>query len=351
MSPTYTCEHCSYTTPKRSNYTRHMRTHQIVDTTFQCSYCCNEFSSQYNLQRHLDNVSCEEYKQHLLQLRQKVDQRARENGEKVSGSSNEGQEVSLDRHKCPTCYKAFTTKRRLSSHICQHIQHPLQCPKCLFIFAHKSSKSRHVQACNGSSPQQACVGSTPTSVTTNITNAHTINNNQHNYNLYINLEHQKPVNYGEQTVDHIPHAYIRRCFGHLNGTGVAMLAKAIFLDPNVPKNHNVKLKTTKRLTFDVYQNDEWANRNGDEVLRDIISFVGCHALTWYMSDEFADVRESDEDSKSIRNELLNVKNKSRGSYAQTRDRLISIFLNARDEEKRKEKELLKQALQLQSTGV
>lgn len=354
MAPCYKCEHCVYETSKFSNYTRHLRTHQIANQKFQCQYCAQEFASQYNLQRHVDNVSCKEYREYLLNYRQNVAGSV----EKVSSNSvirqevscDQGQEVSSDTgmHSCPTCYKTFTTERRLNTHVCKKTQHPLQCPRCLFIFAHKSSKSRHMQTCNAS-PQSPSPSQTKASSNTTITNigqSYTINNNQNNYNLYINFKETKPLNFGQQTVDHVSHDEIRQCLHRLDGVGIADLAKAIFLNPNAPHNHNVKLITTKKLNFNVYENDKWEKRNGDKVIHDMLAFVCSKAHFWYYSEAFADLRGMDEDSKSIYGQIFQVKNKVQGTYNKCKKNVIDIFEHARNEEAKREREIIKKNLLL-----
>lgn len=351
MAPCYKCEHCIYETSKFSNYTRHLRTHATPELKFQCKYCAREYASQYNLQRHLDNVSCQEYREYLLNYRQNVAAPVekvspnREIRQKVSFDG--GQKVSLQtgEHKCPTCYKTFTTERRLNTHVCNKTQHPLQCPRCLFMFAHKSSKSRHMQTCTATPPTTQQPTSNNTTIT-NIGQSYTINNNQNNYNLYINFKETKPLNFGQQTVDHVSHDEIRKCLHRLDGVGIADLTQAIFLNPNAPQNHNVKLITTKKLTFDVYNNDKWERQDGDEIIHDMLAFVCSKAHTWYESDAFAEMRTLDEHSKSIYQQIYQIKNKIKGTYNKCKKNVIVIFENARNEEAKREREIIKKNLLL-----
>ncbi len=49
--PTYTCEFCSYTTRRKSNFTKHMR-HHTGDKPFVCPVCNKGFSGSSDLSRH-----------------------------------------------------------------------------------------------------------------------------------------------------------------------------------------------------------------------------------------------------------------------------------------------------------
>lgn len=125
----HSCEHCSYTTNKK-----------------------------YNLERHVATVH--------------------------AAHRPDGPIVNFETavHKCPHCYVACTSKRKLNAHIivCKNIENPHQCHKCRKVFSCRASKSRHMKTCQQELIPSSDVASTSITTQNNINtqnNIQTQNNN------------------------------------------------------------------------------------------------------------------------------------------------------------------------------
>ena len=137
---------------------------------FNCSQCDYTTTRKYNYERHMNIV----HKTSLIDIPQNV----------ALTSQNVAHE---EEHKCPTCYKQFTSKYNLKRHepVCKNIIQPNQCKECLKIFSSRTSLYHHKSHCKG---LQLIVpsGESQNAQQISIQNAQTIQNNINNTTNNIN---------------------------------------------------------------------------------------------------------------------------------------------------------------------
>lgn len=100
----------------------------------------------------------------------------------------------------------------------------------------------------------------------NVTQNNTNNNNTNNVvgnttNIHIN-------SFGRETFDHLPMEFLTSCFMMKN---MESLVENIYFDKDCPQNHNVKLKSAKQKTVEVYDDGLWRVRHSADVADDIIN--------------------------------------------------------------------------------
>ena len=117
--------------------------------------------------------------------------------------------------KCNRCYKTFTTQSNLNRHIqkqrCQSIKHPLECYKCHKVLSSLQTKSRHQKTCKGLVTNTLSVPP-PAGIVTqnNIQTQNNYNNDHCNYtqNIYIN-------NFGAENLSHVSKEFLDNCLLNL----------------------------------------------------------------------------------------------------------------------------------------
>lgn len=290
----YRCESCEYTTNRKANLVRHVNTiHRNVQTCDEnkCKYCDREFSNKSNLLRHQSN-SCSKYGQmclnEMLQIHERNVEDDRRNVEddcqnvedNCPNVEDEGQS-SKKQFPCKDCYKVFATKRSLDRHNCQHISHPLQCPKCMKILASVSAKSHHVKICK--------VTERPTTSNVTQTTIHTQNNVQGNQQN-INIQNMNNINielrpFGQEDLSHITDEKLHSYLLQLHH-GLVLLASDIHLNEDVPQNRNIEVVSSKQGTVRVYSgNNQWDIRARSEAISGIFR-NSCDMLTRHFQQHY-----------------------------------------------------------------
>jgi hypothetical protein len=120
---------------------------------------------------------------------------------------------------------------------------------------------------------QANVTTTNTTNTTNILN-------QQNINITIN-------NFGEESTQHLTPEFLRNCI--LNPTReFKNLITEIHYNPDVPENHNLRFKSSKRNTFEKFITLGWqecdATNTLDELIRKGYRVLNAHYMAHVMND-------------------------------------------------------------------
>lgn len=185
-------------------------------------------------------------------------------------------------YKCKRCGYLTTSKSNLMSHfkrktpcdpvLCtvsiQELKDELNVPRTKQTtfdceYCGKQCKTRqgrwnHKQTCNERTPLvdklleeiKLLKIEKATHVTNNTTNNNTTNNNQIN----INISAPPLKEFGFENMEAIPESFISACFLFLRYKD---LLENLHCDPNFPENHNVRLKSIKNKTMEVYANSRW----------------------------------------------------------------------------------------------
>ena len=176
---------------------------------FKCKYCNYMSNRNYNVKIHQFNKHYSEIQNDTTNnnTEQKVESKEQKVEFKKQEVESEEQEVELEEQKveleeffCKKCNKKYLTKKHLINHEikCKGINN-LTCPKCMFHFSSKSSKSHHIKR-NNCKPKSiiSAINNNSNNIINNITNNNNntiINNNTIN-NYYIN-------NYGSERLDYM----------------------------------------------------------------------------------------------------------------------------------------------------
>lgn len=293
--PTYTCENCEYTTNKKCNYDRHVRTnHSVKDESMyeKCAYCGGKFSTKGSLKRHVE-MYCVKYGQFCtaelanarcqqsVTSRPKVDTDVPNIDIEIPKVDIELPNVDTDafnatqtRFPCSTCYKVYETKSGLSRHVCEGISHPNQCPKCKKVLSSASTKSRHVRNCTAVTNQVPATSSTTvtniqsqTNIQGNNTNINTQNNIQNiQQNIQLQTINVRP--FGQEDVAHITNSFKDARLKEYNGRGIFNFIKDVHFNPMLPQNHNVR-KFDKNYC-NVYDDGEWIIKSLRSVMIELV---------------------------------------------------------------------------------
>jgi hypothetical protein len=216
-------------------------------------------------------------------------------------------------YKCEHCYKTFCRISSLKRHsaVCKDIVDPFQCPKCNKICSSRYAKSRHVATCN----EQAIVvaeqtGNTqlavPSQQAQTINNANTINQTNNNNNITMNIQIN---NFGSENKSHVTPEFLDACLRNIGSDGVQQYIEKIHLDPEVPENHNVRIKSRKRDQLSVRQKDSWLVRDKNHAIGHMI-YNSCIDLGGRYLE--SPVKKEDEEIhfQYIIQKLMQIKNKS-----------------------------------------
>lgn len=162
-------------------------------------------------------------------------------------------EKEVGSHECPFCHKRYASRSGLSYHIerCEEMQHQQTVA---------STPTSSVTANNSIGSLQA-----PTQIITG-------NNNTVKQEIHI---HMHP--FGKEKVDHISGEFRNECF-EAGISGVLRMLDSIFFNDMTPENHNVKMKSIKRMLVEVFRNPHWEIKSFQEVANSMIYKSTCEIV-------------------------------------------------------------------------
>jgi predicted RNA-binding Zn-ribbon protein involved in translation (DUF1610 family) len=248
MASKYNCDKCSYTTDKKSNFSKHLnRKTSCGDTlpttqnnVFRCSKCEYKVISQKGLTRHM-NV-CD----------------------------------GLNPLECPTCKATFTTRIAKNRH-CKHV-------KCVAPYnatLNNTAVSSNVNIINNT--------------TTNNINIVQNNNNSNNINITINA-------FGNENIDYIkndprfPNIFARIL--NKQGAGLCQYVMYKHFHPEHKENHTVRKMVKKDRVIEMFDGENWIPDMQDTALDNILTNIKSDY------EEFID-HLFDSGNKIINKEILN----------------------------------------------
>jgi len=126
----------------------------------------------------------------------------------------------------------------------------------------------------------------------NITNNTTNNNNTQNINITV----PKLKNFGWENMDAIPESLVSSLFMNLR---FKELLANLHCDPNFPENQNVRIKSVKRNTMEIYRNNKWDIVTFTKGLTDLL-LQGHKIFTDYYNKDKKRILEEDMDEQDLR---------------------------------------------------
>jgi hypothetical protein len=172
------------------------------------------------------------------------------------------------------------------------------CEYCQMKFNHASGKSQHKRICKKKPTDKI------TELTNRIdileeelkknkmTNINNINNTQNNINVTI----PKLKNFGWENMDAIPESLISSLFMNLR---FKELLANLHCDPNFPENQNVRIKSIKRNTMEIYRNNKWDIVTFTKGLTDLL-LQGHKIFTDYYNKDKKRILEEDMSKEEIK---------------------------------------------------
>jgi hypothetical protein len=224
---------------------------------------------------------------------------------------------------CKRCDQVFRVKSHLKAHLqrknpCESLHNidldrnllmdelyerklqdkTFDCEYCQMKFNHASGKSQHKRICKKKPTDKI------TELTNRIdileeelkknkmTNINNINNTQNNINVTI----PKLKNFGWENMDAIPESLISSLFMNLR---FKELLANLHCDPNFPENQNVRIKSIKRNTMEIYRNNKWDIVTFTKGLTDLL-LQGHKIFTDYYNKDKKRILEEDMSKEEIK---------------------------------------------------
>ena len=162
----------------------------------------------------------------------------------------ESKQYSSKTYDCEYCGKKFNKCSNKSRHkkICK--EKPRDTETIVHDLSEQVKKLQsQIEDLHASKVQNISSNNTSNSSTTNNT-CNTSNNTNNTQNININL----PNNFGRENMAAIPESLISTLFMNLR---FRELLANLHCDPNFPENQNVRIRSVKRNTMEIFRNNKW----------------------------------------------------------------------------------------------
>jgi len=238
--------------------------------------------------------------------------------------------------KCESCYKTFTRKTNLNSHMlsCKRIQHPYECYKCHGVFSSDGNLSRHMKSCGSTSDvlSKLMIPNTNDRIinihignVTNTNNTSHTNNNTLTNNINVN-------SFGNEDKSHIDQVFIDKCLRGMLGDGVPNMVKRLHLDPNAPENHNVQIYSTKHSLMKIKEDNEWNIKDRNDVLDKVIhNSLALLYNNFHNPDSHVKKEDQEQHFNMIATRMLEISNKLPRVHFPLRRKVFALVLNFCDQ--------------------
>ena len=123
---------------------------------------------------------------------------------------------------------------------------------------------------------QASSSKTTVNNNSNNTTNNTTNNIQ-NINIIVN-------SFGQEQLGHLTPEFLSNCIANPT-KGFSKLIENIHYNPDVPENHNLRFKSSKRNTFERYDNEDWHECDASNTLEELIR-KGYRILNAHYAEHF-----------------------------------------------------------------
>jgi hypothetical protein len=214
----------------------------MINEVYACKRCGHESSTKSNLLQHLGRKKqCPTIYNDISILDYINEIKYREYNEKT--------------YDCVYCQKKFNTWQSKS-------RHTKTCPKkvaentvSIDQFIKMKNEIDHLK-------QKLEDINLPCPLLSTTNNQSIISNaNNTTNNIHIN-------SFGRETFDHLPLDFLNSCFMMKN---MESLVENIYFDKDCPENHNVKLKSSKQKTVEVFDDGLWRVKHSDDIADDMIN--------------------------------------------------------------------------------
>ena len=248
--------------------------------SFFCEECEYTTNKKYNLIRHQNN---KHFKKEVKMQNEEIVKQNEENANQNEENANQNEEnVKQTIYQCKKCNKNYKTKKYLIEHekICNGIN-ILTCPKCMFTFSSRSSKSAHIK-------KNKCKAKS----IIHLVNKETDNENKPN--LYINGNNNNNIinntiinNFGNERTDYITFDDMIQIFK----CGDNIIPKYIELkhfNKEFPENHNIKYEKNKGCL--IKNDNRWGLTNLDIISNKLFD-KNSYELRNYYNNQKTDIEE------------------------------------------------------------
>ena len=251
----FKCEFCNYQSKRKYNLIRH---HNALHTTSEPN---KKEDNNVNLNR--KNVN---YKNIIVNPNENI-----VNQNESNVNSNE------KKFNCCKCYKKYKTKKSLIKHEekCNGLN-VLTCPKCMFTFSSRISKSAHIKRnnCKARSIIHA--------VNPDIKPSISINGNN-NYNTTNNITNNNIINnFGNERTDYITFDDMIKILRLSGNNIIPKYIEFKHFNKDFPENHNIKYE--KNNDCMIKKNGEWKITNIDNLSTKLID-KNSSEINNYYSDQ------------------------------------------------------------------
>ena len=256
--------------------------------SFFCEECEYTTNKKYNLIRHHNNKHFKKelkiQNEEIVKQNEEIVKQNEENANQNEEIDNQNEEIVNQKiYQCKKCNKNYKTKKYLIEHekICNGIN-ILTCPKCMFTFSSRSSKSAHIKKnkCKAKSIIHLVNKETDNENKPSLY----INGNNNNNNIINNTIIN---NFGNERTDYITLDEMIQIFK----CGDNIIPKYIELkhfNKEFPENHNIKYEKTKGCL--IKNDNRWGLTNLD-ILSNKLVDKNSFELRNYYNKQKTDIEE------------------------------------------------------------
>lgn len=216
---TYECERCHYASNDKSNFMRHLNRQKVCLPTFS-------------------TISIGNLKEKYVK---EID--------------------TTLKYKCRHCVKTYASRAGRILHEKKCTNAPSQDTLSNFDHNKRLDELTHQIAILRSELAESKQDLRPNPIV-NSGNINTIHQYVNN-NVQINLN-----NFGSETLEHLPSEFLTSCF---MSKDIPTLIENIYFDDECPENHNVKLKSSKQKTMQVFADGKWRVKPANNVMDELVN--------------------------------------------------------------------------------
>lgn len=156
----------------------------------------------------------------------------------------------------------------------------------------------------------------------NQTSINNVNTNNNVTNIHIN-------SFGRENLDHLPKDFLTSCFMMKN---IPSLIENIYFDEECPENHNVKLRSSKNKTANVYDDGKWRISPVDKIIDEMVN-KGQTILSkhYKYNKEFVEEEMSEDEIMEVIDWLQKIWNDNVKVRKPLKEDIMAILMSYKDE--------------------
>jgi uncharacterized C2H2 Zn-finger protein len=263
---------------------------------------------------------------------------------------------------CPPTYNDVPVEsiiQQLQQHYLESKKH--KCTECNKCFSYHSGLSRHMKThvtiTNSNNTSTSHSHNTDSHNIENHTHSHNIENHTHSHNTTnnnnttinqpININQPITINvFGKEDLTHVVNdkEFLTNCLKDVLRDGIPNLIEKIYLNPDIPENHNIRLKTAKYppvVEVIVGKDDRGQpiveNKDAFELYEYIIRNKGTSLLVVHKDELFKEIMEPNDGDRELyglrTKRLADINTKKKGVYGGVRNGVHAKFRTARMRER------------------